>query len=406
LLAAVAVFLLFPIGQVAVRWAYYGTFVPNTYVLKVEGFPLLLRIRNGLAYLQPFVGEFRVFSLIAGLAVLLDYSWKKLLVLTLFAASIAYTVVVGGDAWRNWRFIAPYLPSLFAVVVLEIHGLVMSLAPEVSRGAGVYLSRNPIWEVPWVRALAQRGRLSAFRTGVLVAALLIVGSLAVDPLGLGAPGFGREQKLLLVSGIILLLALLARRLHLLGGKGARIPAAGAAVAILFVGGLVLADARFLSEVFFRTLPFDVEWNAQRVAHAIAITELTSQSAQLGVAAAGTIPFYTGRFSIDFLGKADPVIAARSADVSGAVRFGTMIAWPGHNKYDLNYSIGELRPTYVQLLPWGADDLCSLLGSVYLPVDYAGVRLYLRKDSRDVDWSAVQDKGVVPPVEGACSKRIP
>ena len=34
----------------------------------------------------------------------------------------------------------------------------------------------------------------------------------------------------------------------------------------------------------------------------------------------------------------------------------MISVPGHNKYDLDYSIKQLRPTYVEASAWGAQDI--------------------------------------------------
>jgi len=43
------------------RWVYYGSFVPNTYVLKVTGTPLLERIQgNGFLYVSSWFNDSRV----------------------------------------------------------------------------------------------------------------------------------------------------------------------------------------------------------------------------------------------------------------------------------------------------------------------------------------------------------
>jgi tetratricopeptide (TPR) repeat protein len=54
--------------------------------------------------------------------------------------------------------------------------------------------------------------------------------------------------------------------------------------------------------------------------------------------------------------------------------------PGHNKYDLNYSIKTLQPTYVQDFKWGAQNLNEWAKAGYVEVEYNGVRLYLLRDS--------------------------
>ncbi len=62
--------------------------------------------------------------------------------------------------------------------------------------------------------------------------------------------------------------------------------------------------------------------------------------------------------------------------------------PGHNKYDLNYSIETLQPTYVQGFVWGSQDITEWAKSRYTQVQYRGVTLFLLKDSPAVYWEKV------------------
>jgi hypothetical protein len=59
--------------------------------------------------------------------------------------------------------------------------------------------------------------------------------------------------------------------------------------------------------------------------------------------------------------------------------------PGHNKYDLNYSIIKLQPTYALCFAWGGQDITQWATTHYVQVQYKGIPLNLLKDSNDVHW---------------------
>ena len=119
-LKACAVLVGFAAAIFVARELYYGHLWPNTYVLKMAGFPALDRIKfNGLGYIQPFLHEN---ALPLGLAlVALAVSWTRwrFLFAALVWPMIAYAVYVGGDALPYWRFIAPYVPFLGLVLLDE-----------------------------------------------------------------------------------------------------------------------------------------------------------------------------------------------------------------------------------------------------------------------------------------------
>jgi hypothetical protein len=158
------------------------------------------------------------------------------------------------------------------------------------------------------------------------------------------------------------------------------------VICLILIGLRSINIRFLREISFLSKPYQVSFNQDNVNSAIVLNEITTSDATIGVFWAGSIPYFTDRRAIDFLGKSDRYIAELPPDISGAVSWNGTDSVPGHNKYDLNYSIKTLEPTYVQGLRWGTQDLSQWAETRYIKVKYVGVRLFLLKDSPAVLWS--------------------
>lgn len=102
------------------RYTYYGDWLPNTYYLKLTGWPLLNRISTGVRS-----GVWTVISLglpfsFALMALLRPKRWQAVLILPA-AMAFMYQVYVGGDAWRLNRFVVPYLPALFVASAGGMH---------------------------------------------------------------------------------------------------------------------------------------------------------------------------------------------------------------------------------------------------------------------------------------------
>jgi len=76
---------------------------------------------------------------------------------------------------------------------------------------------------------------------------------------------------------------------------------------------------------------------RRVRAGLAIAENTAPAATIAVHAAGQIPYYSGRRTIDLLGLNDPIIAKGPRSAS---------FYPGHDKWNYEYSIGQLRPDLI------------------------------------------------------------
>ncbi len=110
---------------------------------------------------------------------------------------------------------------------------------------------------------------------------------------------------------------------------------------------------------------------RRVRIGLAIAQHTSPDATIAVHAAGQIPYYSNRRTIDLLGLNDPIVA--KGPVTGPF-------YPGHDKWNYSYSILQLRPDLI------ADNWIKLgdfmkTASEYQELDNG---MYVRKDSTLVD----------------------
>lgn len=162
-----------------------------------------------------------------------------------------------------------------------------------------------------------------------------------------------------------------------------------AVTVVFGMALVLANWTFKYEILFLAKPYQTEANLENVNTALILRQLTTDTATLGVVWAGALPYYAERRAIDFLGKCDRHIAQLLPDQSGNIGWSGMSSVPGHNKYDLDYSIKVLTPTYCQCLQWGAQDLREWGISRYVRVKHNGAEVFLLKGSPDIRWDRVK-----------------
>jgi arabinofuranosyltransferase len=157
---------------------------------------------------------------------------------------------------------------------------------------------------------------------------------------------------------------------------------GLVVALAVLAVLFVANFRFMPEITLRERSREVEFSQRRVNVALALERLTTPDATIGRFGAGTVPYYAGRPAIDFLGKADPRIARLAPDLSHFR--------PGHNKYDLEYSIKELRPTHAQGFEWYGHSVLDWAENEYVRVNYKGVGLNLLRGSEEVRWDEVYE----------------
>jgi hypothetical protein len=105
-------------GQTLMRYWYYGEFLPNTYYLKMTGYPLHYRISSGFYYFLLFTWKLNwVLFLIPFLFVAFRRHKQSVLLICVICSQLAYSIYAGGDAWEGYggsnRFIALAMPQFF-----------------------------------------------------------------------------------------------------------------------------------------------------------------------------------------------------------------------------------------------------------------------------------------------------
>jgi hypothetical protein len=279
------------LGLTLFRFAYYGSPVPNTYDLKMGGWPLGPRLRNGWRLFQPFLETSRTLLLLALASVVFQRDARRLLLLCFVASIIACQIWVGGDAWPYFRMLVP--------------GAIVSIV------------------------------------------------LAVDA----------------VSSLVRAL-----------WKSAQPPLVLGSSLVLSLGAVWVADGPFMDELRMKMQTDMVILNQRMVRDGIALSRYADPGGSVAVMAAGTVPYYSGMRGVDILGKSDRHIA-RTRPHPG---IGSASVTPGHNKYDLYYSIGKLRPDVLY---------DALARSRYQPGIFELVReryvqrgaFWFRRDSPHVHW---------------------
>ena len=116
------IFAFFTLGQTILRLVYYGDLLPNTYYLKVGGYPFFLRIVRGMYVLFEFAWRFNWLLFLFPLSVLIFRRDREIMLLFIvFIAQVAYSIYVGGDAWEHKggsnRYISIVMPISFILFV-------------------------------------------------------------------------------------------------------------------------------------------------------------------------------------------------------------------------------------------------------------------------------------------------
>ena len=328
----------------AFQQVYYGDWLTNTYRLKMEGFSVGDRLQRGVVAAAKSLPLtlLVMFAPIASLRGRLAHRlWPATVALSLvWFAALAYSIWVGGDAWE-WanmgnRYLAVGMPSAVAAVLI---------------GLGALMTAHRIPD----RALL--GALTLFTLSGLGFAA------ATNPFELSPKSGALATAALLVASALLYLAF--RRFWLSPQS------AGRAIAVLAAGGfaVVCATSAVAGLLWVRDGGIHTQDDAALTSRTLELRELTDGQAVVASVWAGAPGYYSDRRMIDLLGKSDKLIAG-SAPAS--VPEGTAVStfFPGHNKWNLDYSIGQMRPDVIldasfpiegdlrRLSEWGYVRLCA------------------------------------------------
>jgi hypothetical protein len=348
--------------QEALRVAYYGELVPNTYTLKVAHVPLADRLaRGGSALVYTTVASLAAVVVCAGVAAVVRRRSPAIVLLAgLAAAPAAYSVAVGADAWE-WmrypnRFLAPGLVPLSCLAAAGASDLAARL----------------VREARWRTAVAAI---------LLVAAVLV----ALERLPHGNNLYTASASTA-VAGLAF----------------APLPAAFVAISAAGRRPRAVAAALVVAIAVQVSLPGVARWVTDNAADAGSdaafarfgrvLAAVTDDDADVAVVVAGAPIYFSDRAGVDLLGKSDE----RIADLAVRPDVGF---WPGHSKWDYGISILGDRPDVVAQLRLPTDDeLAAIEDAGYVRVrPVAGVRerygltpvFYAREDSIDVHWELLE-----------------
>jgi hypothetical protein len=151
-------------------------------------------------------------------------------------------------------------------------------------------------------------------------------------------------------------------------------------AVTLATALYVCDRPFWPQLTLAQRPYGAaEFQERNVRVGLELERLCTPDARVGVVYAGALVYYSGLRGVDFLGKSDPIIARLRPDLT--LGFDGLPTTPGHNKYDLRYSIEVLAPDVLEIVKWGHDDETSFVRAHYAAHD----GLWFKKDSPRVRW---------------------
>jgi len=143
-------FVLFIGGQTLARYLYYGDVLPNTYYLKIVGWPFSLRIMRGLyafiwfAYYMNWAFVMLPFTLFV-----FRRDWKTILLFAVLAGQVAYSIYVGGDAWETHgganRYIAITMPIFFILFAWSLQELLTKAVNSLGSRSGILAGSQIIY---------------------------------------------------------------------------------------------------------------------------------------------------------------------------------------------------------------------------------------------------------------------
>lgn len=292
------------------QYFYYGDPLPNTYYLKTDGFHLIEKIPRGI------LSSFNLLPLLIFILYISFYNFKHKerlrFISPIFFVSlllIIYNIYIGGDAWEVYgfanRFITPVIPLAFASIPFFLD-------------SAKYKNNRIINLI-----------FSIFLFSSIFLIQLNVGQL----LNFEEPSFkfGLNEFIYLVVVITFLIFIKNKILSTY------------LIAILFTLFLSSSHIQYMHREEVQITSTDY----YNVLIGSRLGEVTEPDARVAIFWAGNLSYYMNRPVVDLLGKSDRFIAKNPPVreiVSSKYNFSDFM--PGHNKWNFEYSIGELQPDIV------------------------------------------------------------
>lgn len=327
---------------------YWDSWLPNTYHLKMDGVSPIDRMSRGLASSVKAASLFGIIAISLALLLRSKELHQRVVVIAsaMFVAMSTYAVYIGGDAWEGEmlnRFYATTLPLLPLIIGLTFNTI--------------------------------RKRITPTLISLALVATSVGAGVTVNPFGFSEEHFGIIAVVSIISALIIFFISFIPRDGFLAG------AAVAAVCLTVSAYPVAKQYRHRDLLLTHNNLFVTE-------SVETVRDTTKAGATVGTIWAGVPAYYSHRTMLDLLGKNDTFIATSAPHGD---------FFPGHNKWDYNYSIGKLRPdvifqTYdrdieknlhLRIANWGYKKMCPITGT-FEPNGY-----YYRTNSTQIKWDSLE-----------------
>ena len=328
---------------------YWGSWLPNTYHLKMDGVSPIDRIARGLASSAKTTVLFAIITV----ALVCHFRSKEIrqrlvvIASTMFLAMAAYAVYIGGDAWE-------------AEMLNRFYATILPLVPLI-----IGLSFNTV-----------RQRITPVFISLAVLITSIGAGITVNPFGFSEEHFDIVVVVSILSALIIFLVSFIPRDGYIAG------AVLAAVCAIVSAYPVMQQQKNNDLLLTRT-------NLRITESVETMRDTTEAGASIGTIWAGVPAYYSHRTMLDLLGKNDTFIATSAPHGD---------FFPGHNKWDYDYSIGKLQPDVIfqtydrdieknlhqRIANWGYKKMCPITGT-FGPRGY-----YYRTNSTQVKWNTLEE----------------
>ncbi|MCH7964137.1 MAG: hypothetical protein IH852_09385 [Bacteroidetes bacterium] len=316
-----SIFLCFILLQTIFRILYYDEILPNTYYLKMTGYPFFLRISRGVYVFVKFIWTMNWIIFLIPLSIIFFRRDKYVVfLLCIFSVQIFYSIYVGGDAWESKngsnRYLSIVMPVFFILFSYSSFLLI--------RNFSNFLVNNYY-------------RIRKLRTNILFVLFIVLLLFSFTNFN----SFYRDDF----------------------------------------------GPNSLSELLLFKKPTGVGRFKIHINNALTIDKITNKEAKIAVVFAGVTPYFSNRYYIDLLGRNDKKIAREKSFVySGFEKF--IGFYPGHSKYNFNYSIVQLNPDIILGLWRPTKENKLYIDNHYREIVINGIRLTIRKNSNKILWNKI------------------
>lgn len=318
------------------RILYYHDPLPNTYYLKLSGYPLLPRIAQG--------------------------------------------------AFNFWNFLLKSNPWFFAIAILGIFmspgSTKHSYTPDPQGSSG-----PPVEELAGINGSPVKNFLFYLSSIVCgqIAYSIYVGGDAWE--GWGSRYITQAMPLffiLFANGILSL-----SNLKIPNSRLASMPRL-VSIIIATISVFSFNNVPGVKYLFLQDHPIAYDFNKNRLSLGIALNQILTAKAKVATTLSGILPYYIDSHCIDMLGKCDNVIAKEqmhNLEKIAPEEKSWRWFYPGHMKWDYKRSVGELAPDVVVELWASPEEAQPYLEGKYKRMLVDGFPVYLKIGSANIDWSS-------------------